>query len=60
MLPVSDARACLNAGRRYDAGQKLDYLRATVELALDHPELGDDFRRMLADIVATRDIGTER
>jgi UTP--glucose-1-phosphate uridylyltransferase len=36
---------------RYDAGSKLDYLRATVELALAHPELGPAFRELLAGIV---------
>ncbi len=30
-------------GKRYDCGSKLGYLEATVELALDHPELGEDF-----------------
>lgn len=44
--------ACTFPGRRYDAGNKLDFLRATVELGLEHPELGRDFRRLLDDIVA--------
>ncbi len=35
-------------GKRYDCGSKLGYLEATVELARDHPLLGDDFRRFLA------------
>ncbi|MEE9417357.1 MAG: UTP--glucose-1-phosphate uridylyltransferase GalU [Acidimicrobiales bacterium] len=35
----------------YDAGQKLDYLRATVELGLQHDELGADFAVMLKEIV---------
>ncbi|MEM6810632.1 MAG: UTP--glucose-1-phosphate uridylyltransferase GalU [Pseudomonadota bacterium] len=34
-------------GRRYDCGSKLGYLQATVELALEHPELGDRFRAYL-------------
>ena len=34
-------------GTRYDAGNKLDYLRATVELALADPRLGTDFRKYL-------------
>jgi UTP--glucose-1-phosphate uridylyltransferase len=37
-------------GTRYDAGNKLDYLRATVELALADPDLGPSFRRYLADL----------
>ncbi len=30
-------------GQRYDCGSKLGYLRATVEYALQHPELSQDF-----------------
>jgi len=36
---------------RYDIGDKLDYLRATVELAIDREDLGPDFRSFLADLV---------
>jgi UTP--glucose-1-phosphate uridylyltransferase len=39
---------------RYDIGQKLDFLRATVELALDHPELGADFAAFLDDLAKRR------
>lgn len=56
MISQTGVRACLNEGKRYDAGQKLDYLRATVELGLAHPELGDDFRALLASIVAEHNI----
>ena len=34
-------------GRRYDCGSKLGYLQATVEYALKHPELRDDFLEYL-------------
>ena len=37
------------AGTRYDCGSKQGYLRATVELALAHPEVGADFARYLAN-----------
>ena len=30
---------------RYDVGNKLDYLKATVEFALERDDIGDDFRR---------------
>ena len=30
-------------GKRYDCGSKLGYLQATVEFALRHPEIGDEF-----------------
>ncbi len=36
---------------RYDIGDKLDYLRAMVELAIDRDDLGPDFRAFLADLV---------
>jgi len=34
-------------GRRYDAGEKLGYLKATVDYALRHPTLGRDFQAYL-------------
>lgn len=39
-------------GTRYDCGDKLGYLRATVEYALQHPELGEAFAAYL-DTVRT-------
>lgn len=39
---------------RYDIGKKLDYLRATVELAADRDDLGPDFRSFLVDFVQRR------
>ncbi len=36
---------------RYDIGQKLDYLRATVEIAIEREDLGPAFREFLADLV---------
>jgi UTP--glucose-1-phosphate uridylyltransferase len=41
-------------GTRYDIGNKLDYLRATVELAIDREDLGGPFREYLADLVQRR------
>ncbi len=38
-------------GRRFDAGDKFGYLQATVNYALDHPELGGIFKRYLMDLV---------
>jgi UTP--glucose-1-phosphate uridylyltransferase len=34
-------------GKRYDAGDKLGFLEATVEMALKRPDLGKPFRRYL-------------
>jgi UTP--glucose-1-phosphate uridylyltransferase len=36
---------------RYDIGDKVDYLRATVELAIERDDLGPEFRTFLADLV---------
>jgi UTP--glucose-1-phosphate uridylyltransferase len=35
------------AGKRYDCGSKLGYLQATIEFALQHPELRDAFLEYL-------------
>lgn len=37
-------------GRRYDAGDKLGFLEATVEMALKTPELGKQFRKYLKSL----------
>jgi len=38
-------------GRRYDTGDRLDYLKAVVRLGREHPELGSDFSAWLDDFV---------
>ena len=35
------------AGKRYDCGSKEGFLEATVELALQHPQVGESFREYL-------------
>jgi UTP--glucose-1-phosphate uridylyltransferase len=40
---------------RYDIGNKQDFLRATVELAVDRPDLGPDFRAYLRKLVGSWD-----
>jgi UTP--glucose-1-phosphate uridylyltransferase len=37
-------------GKRFDCGSKLGYLKATVEYALQHPELKQDFTEYLFDV----------
>jgi UTP--glucose-1-phosphate uridylyltransferase len=39
---------------RFDPGKKLDYLRAVVETALARPDLGPEFRTVLADIMSRK------
>ncbi len=41
---------CLFEGKRYDAGDKLGFLKATVEFALKREDLGEDFRKYLASL----------
>ncbi|MDQ2694188.1 MAG: UTP--glucose-1-phosphate uridylyltransferase GalU [Pseudomonadota bacterium] len=38
-------------GRRYDCGDKLEYLVASVEYGLKHPDLGENFRTYLQSLV---------
>jgi UTP--glucose-1-phosphate uridylyltransferase len=38
------------AGKRYDCGSKEGFLQATVELALQHPEVGAHFRNYLENL----------
>jgi len=42
-------------GQRYDCGNKLGYLKATVETALRHPETGESFRDYLRQLLAARE-----
>ncbi len=39
---------------RFDVGQKLDFLRASIEIALDRPDLGPELGAWLRDLVARR------
>lgn len=40
-------------GTRYDAGDKMGYLKAIIAFALRHPELGKDFRAHIKEVAAT-------
>jgi UTP--glucose-1-phosphate uridylyltransferase len=37
-------------GKRYDCGSKQGYLQATVQFALKHPEVKEEFRTFLQNI----------
>lgn len=43
---------CMFEGKRYDVGDKLGYLKATVEFALERPDLAEDFRKYLKELVS--------
>ncbi len=40
-------------GKRYDMGNKLGVMQASVEVALNHAEIGEDFRQYLKDFAKT-------
>jgi UTP--glucose-1-phosphate uridylyltransferase len=40
-------------GKRYDMGSKLGIMQATVETALNHPEIGSDFKNYLKELAKT-------
>jgi UTP--glucose-1-phosphate uridylyltransferase len=41
-------------GGRFDVGNKLDYVKATVELAIEREDIGPDLSLWLADLVARK------
>lgn len=42
-------------GRRYDTGDKLDYIKAVIQLAVDREDLGPDLKAWLTGYVAALD-----
>lgn len=42
-------------GRRFDIGNKLDWLKATIELALEDKEIGPKLREFLKETIACRE-----
>ena len=50
LLKVEPVLAYQFSGVRYDSGSKQGYLQATVEFALKHPEVAEEFRNYLQDV----------
>ena len=50
LLGAEDVYAFQYEGKRYDCGSKEGFLEATVELALQHPEVGAQFRQYLSQL----------
>ncbi len=43
--------ACeIENGKYYDTGNKLEYIKTVVELALEHPDMNGDFRKFLKEL----------
>ncbi len=38
-------------GKRYDIGNKLGILKANIEVGLTHPQIGEDFKKYLTDLI---------
>ncbi len=51
LLKYEKVRAYRVKGKRYDCGNKLGYLEATVEYGLAHSELGEEFNAYLKGLV---------
>jgi len=43
-------------GKRYDCGSKIGYLKATVDFALKHKELKNEFKKHLKDLIKNKKI----
>lgn len=54
LLHTEDVHGWVFTEGRFDVGRKIDYLRATVELALVRSDLGEEFRAYLVDLVQNR------
>jgi len=51
LLRRQDVHGWIFSEGRFDIGKKIDYLRATVELALQREDLGPEFGAFLAEVV---------
>lgn len=49
LLAEQQVLACRYQGVRYDCGSKLGYLQATVDFGQRHAEVGEDFKKYLAN-----------
>jgi UTP--glucose-1-phosphate uridylyltransferase len=58
--PGGGVHGVIFSGRRYDTGDRLDYLKAVVRLAVDHRELGSEFSSWLTGFVAEKDSAPDK
>jgi len=57
--PGAGVHGVVFRGRRYDTGDRLDYLKAVVRLAVNHRVLGSDFSSWLTGFVAEKDAAAQ-
>ncbi len=50
LMNSQEVYACNFVGKRYDAGDKLGYMKASVELALKHKDIGEEFKKYLSSL----------
>lgn len=50
LMHVEQVDAYYMKGKSHDCGSKLGYMKANVEFALRHPELGEEFKQFLASM----------
>jgi UTP--glucose-1-phosphate uridylyltransferase len=41
-------------GKRYDVGEKLGFIKTTIEFALENEEIGEDVRKIIQDLIQER------
>ncbi len=51
LMQEQDIQAYCLEGQSFDCGDKMGYLKATVQFALKHPEVGEDFGHWLKDFM---------
>lgn len=56
---IKDVYAYVFEGRRYDVGDKMGFLQATVEFALARPDLGENFAAYLEHLVTNSNFRKE-
>ena len=52
LMQIESIYAYRFAGKRFDCGSKLGFMKANVELGLKHPEISNDFNQYLRDLIA--------
>ncbi|MET1218374.1 MAG: UTP--glucose-1-phosphate uridylyltransferase GalU [Glaciecola sp.] len=50
LMNLEQVDAYYMKGKSHDCGSKLGYMKANVEFALRHPEMGEDFKQFIADM----------
>ncbi|GAE95225.1 UTP-glucose-1-phosphate uridylyltransferase [Gracilibacillus boraciitolerans JCM 21714] len=41
-------------GKRYDVGEKLGFVKTTIEFALENEEIGEDVRKFIVELMTAK------